>query len=88
MNATSIKIVWTKQNEADSITIQYIYHGPCNCSSMDYCLWKSIDNVTDRIYVVGNLQEYSTYLFKVVAHNPAGQSPTTTTTVRTLQAGK
>ena len=91
INATSVEIVWIKQLETDvvyNITIEYVYQGPCRCVDMESCQHKSVGNIVDSTYVVGNLQEYSTYLFKVIAYNPAGESPATEVNITTLPAGK
>ena len=91
INATSIKIVWMKQHEADvidNITVQYVYQGPCSCMGLECYRWKTISNIEDSTYIVGNLQEYSMYRFKIIAHNPFGESPATERNFTTLQACK
>ena len=91
-NTTSIEIVSKKRDETDvvdDIIIQYVYQGPCSCvNNMESCQWKSIDNSENGTFIVSNLQEYSTYLFRAIAYNPTGESPATEKNFTTLPAGK
>ena len=80
-----------KRHEADvvdNITIQYVYQEPCSCVGIESCQRKNISNIEDSPYIVGNLYEYSMYLFKITAYNPVGGSPATEMNYTTLPAGK
>ena len=77
------------ENEVDYVTIQYTYAGPCNCSDQVMCQWNQLNETATANYsVISDLQEYSTYLFKITAYNPAGPSGSNEKNVTTLSAGK
>jgi hypothetical protein len=90
LDPTSVKIVWMIENnihEVDYVTIQYIYAGPCNCTEM-MCQWILLNKTAaDNNSTISHLQEYSTYLFQITAHNPAGPSASNEMNVTTLSAG-
>ena len=72
----------------DSVTIQYKYVGPCECpDNTDFCDWKSSTS-TSHMSIITGLEEYSEYLFKIVASNPAGDSAPMEMNVTTLPSGK
>ena len=90
LSSTSVEIVWMKRYErdvVDSVTVEYLYQGPCSCSDLELWQWKNVSDITDNTTIFSNLQEHSIYLFKITANNPAGTSPPTKMNVTTLPAG-
>ena len=91
LNSTSVQIVWMKghvTDVVDNVTVDYLYQGPCSCSDLAQCQWTNVGEIMDTTPVYSNLQEHSTYLFKIIANNPAGTSPPTEMNVTTSSAGK
>jgi hypothetical protein len=91
LNHTSVKIIWMIENdinEGDYVTIQYMYAGPCDCPDQTMCPRNQLNETASANYsIISDLQEYSTYLFKIIAHNPAGPSASNEMNVTTLSAG-
>ena len=72
----------------DSVTIQYKYVGPCECpDNIDFCEWK-FSTSTSHMSIITGLEEYSEYLFKIVASNLAGDSAPMEMNVTTSSSGK
>ena len=75
--------------EVDYVTIQYMYAGPCNCPDQVMCQWNQLNETATANYsIISDLQEYSTYLFKITAYNPAGPSGSNEINVTTLSTSK
>ncbi len=91
LNHTSVKIIWMIENninEVDCVTIQYMYVGPCNCLDQMMCPRNQLNETASASYsIISDLQEHSTYLFKITAYNPAGPSASNEMNVTTLSAG-
>ena len=78
-------------NKVDYVTIQYMYAGPCSCPDQVMCQWNQLNETVTQsanYSIISDLQEYSTYLFKITAYNPAGPSGSNGKNVTTLSAGK
>ena len=94
-NSTTVEIMWMEGCQSDivyNIIIQYIYQGPCNCSSVnvEQCQLTTVIGTSNDTYsyIVSSLQEHSEYRFMVIAENPAGSSTPAVKNVTTLSAGK
>ena len=91
-NSTSVELVWTEATGVDvarSISISYTYQGPCQCTdNADRICQQKMDNITEHIIPISNLEEHSTYMFNVTASNPAGTSEPKVMTVTTFPSGE
>jgi hypothetical protein len=91
LNHTSVKIIWMIENninEGDYVTIQYMYAGPCNFPDQTMCTQNQLNETSSANYsIISDLQEHSTYLFKITAYNSAGPSASNERNVTTLSAG-
>ena len=91
INSTSVEIIWMMDHDrdvVDYVTIEYIYKGPCKCHDQEMCRFNIMENSTANFSIISNLQDYSTYLFKITAYSQAGPSASSEMNITTLPAGK